>query len=132
MSCSALNQVAYLTSEAAHQPEVWSEMTSVLSDQFAVSSPHHNTNTHNSAGSSSLFSRMLGLHLWEHWIISSLWRLRVRKDPFRSGLKSQREASSAAAKSYFSMLSVEYPTLSKAKTVKVKRLIFSRTDDHRN
>lgn len=108
MSCSALNRVAYLTSEAAHQPEVWSEMTSVLSDQFVVSIPHHNTSTHNSAGSSILFSRMLGLHLWEHWIISSLWRLRVRKDPFRSGLRSQSEANSEAAKFYFSVLSIQH------------------------
>lgn len=108
MSCSALNQVAYLTSEATHQPEVWSEMTSVLSDRFTVSIPHHNTSTHNSAGSSSLFGRMLGLHLWENWIISSFWRLRVRKYPFRSGLRSQSEASSEAAKFYFSMLSIQH------------------------
>lgn len=108
MSYSVQNQVAYLTSETAHQPEVWSEMTSALSDQFAVSSPHHNTRTHNSAGFGSLLRRELGLHLQEHWIISSLWRRRVRKDPFRSGLRTQKEASNEAAKFYFSMLGIQH------------------------
>lgn len=104
MSCSVHNQVAYLTSETAHQPQVWSEMTSVLSDQFAVSSPHHNTSTHNSVGFDSLLRREPGLHLQEHWIISSLWRCRVRKDPFRSGLRTLKVASNEAATFYFSML----------------------------
>jgi len=82
-------------------------MTSALSDQFAVSSPHHNTGTHNSAGFGSLLRKELGLHLQGHWIISPLWRRRVRKDPFRSGLRTQKEASNEAAKFYFSMLGIQ-------------------------
>lgn len=105
----------------------WNDLA--LSDQFAVSSPHHNTSTHNSAGFGRLLRRELGLHLQEHWIISSLWRWQVGKDSSRSGLRPQKEANNEAAKFYFSMLGIQ--RFFKVKTVKVKRPIFSKTHDHR-
>lgn len=88
--------------------KVWNEMTSARSDQSAVRSSHHNTSPHNSAGFGSLLRRELGLHVQEHWIISPLWRWRVRKDPFRSGLRTHEEVSSEAAKFYFSMLGTQH------------------------